>query len=143
MDDREAARLYKLAADQGYVRAQARLGLFYENGRGGLARDDREAARFYKFAADQGDATAKVKPRRDYTAHSRCSGGVAANGAPAPAVPKAEEAAPSQSSLPSVPTHASIAAERRVALVIGNSAYQGGAGPGQSRRTTRGRSPTP
>lgn len=56
MDDREAARLYKLAADQGDARAQVGLGFFYAMGRGGLPKDDREAARLFKVAADQGDA---------------------------------------------------------------------------------------
>jgi TPR repeat protein len=59
-DDREAARLYKLAADQGDAIGQANLGVFYEQGRGGLSKDDREAARLYKLAADQGNATAQV-----------------------------------------------------------------------------------
>jgi TPR repeat protein len=54
MDDREAARLYKLAADQGDARAQVGLGFFYAMGRGGLPKDDREAARLFKVAADQG-----------------------------------------------------------------------------------------
>ena len=58
-DDREAARLYKLAADQGNAAAQNNLGVFYENGRGGLPKDDREAARLYKLAADQGNAAAQ------------------------------------------------------------------------------------
>jgi TPR repeat protein len=55
-DDREAARVYKLAADQGNAIAQTNLALFYEVGRGGLPKDDREAARLYKLAADQGNA---------------------------------------------------------------------------------------
>jgi TPR repeat protein len=59
-DDREAARLYKLAADQGNASGQANLGVFYENGRGGLPKDDREAARLYKLAADQGDAAGQA-----------------------------------------------------------------------------------
>src|ERR1700722_14116171 len=58
-DEEEAARLYKLAADQGNVGGQANLGLFYAHGRGGLAKDDLEAARLYKFAADQGHAAAQ------------------------------------------------------------------------------------
>src|SRR5262245_12246090 len=33
-DDHEAARLFKLAADQGNARAQSNLGVFYENGHG-------------------------------------------------------------------------------------------------------------
>lgn len=52
-DDAEAARLYRLAADQGDARAQAALGVFYNAGRGGLPNDDREAARLFHLAADQ------------------------------------------------------------------------------------------
>ena len=59
-DDREAARLYKLAADQGSASAQSNLGLFYAQGRGGLPQDDREAARLFKLAADQGNASAQA-----------------------------------------------------------------------------------
>ncbi len=55
-DDREAARLYKLAADQGDAGGRANLGVFYRGGRGGLPKDDGEAARLFKLAADQGDA---------------------------------------------------------------------------------------
>ena len=62
-DEREAARLYKLAADQGNAGAQANLGVFYEDGRGGLPKDEREAARLYKLAADQGNADATVQSR--------------------------------------------------------------------------------
>jgi TPR repeat protein len=51
-DDSEAGRLYKLAADQGNSDAEANLGVFYENGRGGLAKDDKEAARLFKLSAD-------------------------------------------------------------------------------------------
>jgi hypothetical protein len=58
-DEREAARLYELAADRGNASAQNNLGVFYQNGRGGLLKDDREAARLYKLAADQGNATAQ------------------------------------------------------------------------------------
>jgi TPR repeat protein len=59
-DDREAARLYKLAADQGNADAQNNLGNFYRDGRGGLPQDDREAARLYRLAADQGNADAQA-----------------------------------------------------------------------------------
>src|ERR1700736_1707971 len=58
-DDREAARLYKVAAEQGDAAVQYNLGVFYERGRGGLPKDDREAARLYKLAADRGDASAQ------------------------------------------------------------------------------------
>jgi TPR repeat protein len=64
MDDREAARLYKLAADQGNAAAQAYLGIFYEQGRGGLPKDDREAAHLYKLAADQGNVYAQAGLKR-------------------------------------------------------------------------------
>jgi TPR repeat protein len=40
-DDREVARLYKLAADQGDAEAQFSLGGFYESGRGGVLKDER------------------------------------------------------------------------------------------------------
>jgi TPR repeat protein len=50
--DREAARLYKLSADQGFAYAQFALGYFNESGLGGLGSDE-EAARLYKLAADQ------------------------------------------------------------------------------------------
>ena len=59
-DHREATRLYKLAADQGYAHAQYNLGEFYRWGCCGLPKDDREAARLYKLAADQGDGYAKA-----------------------------------------------------------------------------------
>ena len=63
-DDREAARLYKLAADQGDAVAQVSLGVFYENGLGGLPKDDREAARLFKLAADQGNAYGQAGLKR-------------------------------------------------------------------------------
>jgi TPR repeat protein len=53
MDDSEAARLYKLAADQGDAQGQVNLGAFYEAGRGGMPKDEREAARLYRLAANQ------------------------------------------------------------------------------------------
>ncbi|MEN0073068.1 MAG: tetratricopeptide repeat protein [Paracraurococcus sp.] len=59
-DDREAARLYRLAADQGFAAAQINLGVLYEKGRGGLPRDDRRAAELYRLAADQGLAAAQA-----------------------------------------------------------------------------------
>jgi hypothetical protein len=44
VDDREAARLFKLAADQGYAEGQRDLGILYADGRS-VPKDDREAAR--------------------------------------------------------------------------------------------------
>jgi len=49
----------KLAAEQGYALAQNNLGVFYENGRGGLAKDEREAARLFRLSAEQGNELAK------------------------------------------------------------------------------------
>jgi len=54
-DEREAARLYKLAADQGHARGLCNLGFLYHEGRGGLPKDRNEAARLYKLAADKGN----------------------------------------------------------------------------------------
>jgi TPR repeat protein len=55
-DEKEAARLYKLAAAQGNASAQINLGVMYEDGSGGLPRDDEEAVRLYRLAAEQGHA---------------------------------------------------------------------------------------
>ena len=55
----EAARLYKLAADQGMPEAEFGLGLFHALGRGGLAKDEREAARLFRLSAEQGNELAK------------------------------------------------------------------------------------
>ena len=48
----EAARLYRLAAAQGYAGAQTGLGSMYASGRGGLKKDEGEAVRLYRLAAD-------------------------------------------------------------------------------------------
>jgi TIR domain/Sel1 repeat len=56
----EAARLYRLSADQGHAGAQCNLGVLYEQGLGGLPKDGREAVRLYKLAADKGDAGAQA-----------------------------------------------------------------------------------
>ena len=55
-DDVDAARLFGLAAAQGYADAQSRLGSMYHEGRG-VAQDSAEAARLWRLAAAQGDAT--------------------------------------------------------------------------------------
>jgi TPR repeat protein len=54
-DYAEAARLYSLAAAQGYVNAQSNLGVMFFYGRG-VAKDYAEAARLWRLAAAQGDA---------------------------------------------------------------------------------------
>jgi TPR repeat protein len=53
----EAARLFKLAADQGDAGAQFNLGVVYANG-DGVPQDLTKAARLIKLAADQGFAEA-------------------------------------------------------------------------------------
>ena len=112
-DEREAARLFKLASDQNNAYGQQNLGIFYRDGRGGLTMDNREAARLFKLAADQGNANARTalnqitQPPQEVTAvaNARSNQEVVEPGS-APAA-----------NLPSGP-------ERRVALVIGNAAYQ-------------------
>ncbi len=57
-DEAEAARLFKLATDQGYAKAQFSLGVCYENG-AGVEKDEDEAARLYELAAGQKHARAQ------------------------------------------------------------------------------------
>jgi TPR repeat protein len=52
-DDAEAARLYRLAAEQGHLMAQNNLGVMYEQGRG-VERDEAQAAQWYTKAAQEG-----------------------------------------------------------------------------------------
>ena len=52
-DPREAARLYRIAAEAGNPVAQNTLGAMFEAGEGALPRNPREAARLYRLAADQ------------------------------------------------------------------------------------------
>ncbi|MFP6803287.1 MAG: tetratricopeptide repeat protein, partial [Pseudomonadales bacterium] len=52
-DDKEAVKLYRLAAEQGHLSAQHKLGLMYDNGEG-LPEDDKAAVKWYRLAADQG-----------------------------------------------------------------------------------------
>jgi len=49
----EAAKWYKLAADQGHAVAQNNLAVCYTNGKG-VAKDDKEALRLYNLAVAQG-----------------------------------------------------------------------------------------
>jgi uncharacterized protein len=56
-DDGEAARLFHLAADHGYMPAQTNLGYLYASGRG-VERDDTEAFRWFLRAATAGSAAA-------------------------------------------------------------------------------------
>jgi TPR repeat protein len=113
-DEREAARLFKLASDQNNAYGQQNLGIFYRDGRGGLTMDNREAARLLKLAADQGNANARTALNQITPQPSQ-----EVNAAPN-ARSNQEVVEPSSAptgNLPSVP-------ERRVALVIGNAAYQ-------------------
>ena len=57
---REAAKWYKLAADQGVARAQEALGFLYLTGRG-VPVNKVEARRLFLLAAEQGDAEAMYK----------------------------------------------------------------------------------
>ena len=54
----EAVRLYRLAADKGFAKAQGWLGFMYETGIG-VPIDYAEAGRWYRRAADQGNAGAR------------------------------------------------------------------------------------
>ena len=54
----EAARWFRLAADQGDAGAQFSLGFMYANGKG-VPENDVEALKWYRLAADQGDASAQ------------------------------------------------------------------------------------
>jgi TPR repeat protein/ABC-type uncharacterized transport system substrate-binding protein len=65
-DDREALRLFRLAAERGDPFGNNNVGFFYEIGRGGLPKDDLEAARFYKLAADNGEPWGQYNLGRFY-----------------------------------------------------------------------------
>ena len=53
-----AAKLMRLAADQGIANAQFNLSLMYKNGRG-VTHDYKEAVKWYRLSADQGDPLAQ------------------------------------------------------------------------------------
>jgi hypothetical protein len=57
-DAAEAARLLRLAANQGDAKAQHHLGVMYHNG-DGVAKDEVEAARLLRLAAEKGNANAQ------------------------------------------------------------------------------------
>jgi uncharacterized protein len=57
-DDAEAARWYRLAAEQGDAHAQFQLGVLLISGRG-VAQDDEEAVFWFRRAAEQGDPLAQ------------------------------------------------------------------------------------
>jgi len=64
-DDAQAAEWYRMAADQGFGRAQNNLGALYEHGVG-VAQDLAAAARWYRKAALQGHADAEYNLGRLY-----------------------------------------------------------------------------
>ena len=53
-DEDEAAKWYRMAAEQGLTDAQVSLGQMYKDGQG-VPQDDIEAAKWYRMAAEQGD----------------------------------------------------------------------------------------
>jgi TPR repeat protein len=57
-DRREAARLFRLAADQGHAKAQFNIALCYARGEG-VPQNHSEAARYSRLAADQGLAQSR------------------------------------------------------------------------------------
>lgn len=58
-DNEEAAKWYRLAAEQGDARAQFGLGIMYRKGEG-VAQDNSEAAKWYQRAAEQGVTNAQT-----------------------------------------------------------------------------------
>jgi TPR repeat protein len=56
MDEVRGLALYKEAADKGYGLGAANTGLFYQQGKGGVAVDLEEAVVWFRRAADLGDA---------------------------------------------------------------------------------------
>ena len=58
-DYKEAARLFRLAAEQGYAPAQVNLGYVYYSGQG-VPKDYKQAVHWYRLAAEQGNAQAQL-----------------------------------------------------------------------------------
>ncbi len=58
-DYKEAAKWYRLGAEQGDADAQNNLGAMYDHGQG-VPQDDKEAVRWYRLAAEQGCADAQL-----------------------------------------------------------------------------------
>ena len=54
----KAIRRWKVAADQGYAKAQFYLGAMYYNGQG-LPKSEKEASVWYRKVANQGNAEAQ------------------------------------------------------------------------------------
>lgn len=60
-DDKKAAELFRLAAEEKCAEAQYRLGRMKEEGRGGLEKNDKEAFELYRLAANQGHPEARYR----------------------------------------------------------------------------------
>ena len=58
-NDKEAAKYFRLAAEQGDVNAQAMLAYIKYHGGEGVAQDYKEAIKWWRLAAEQGDAVAQ------------------------------------------------------------------------------------
>jgi len=59
-DEKEAARLYRLSAEQNNSYGQAFLGVCYYHGKGGLSVDEKEAVRLYRKSVYQNNSTGQV-----------------------------------------------------------------------------------
>ena len=59
-NDAEAARWYRMAAEQGNAKAQLNLGQMYNIGKG-VPKDVVETARLFRLAAEQGNARAQFR----------------------------------------------------------------------------------
>ena len=70
-DDAEAVRWYRLAAEQGYAKAQFNLGLMYDFGEG-VPEDDTEAVKWHHLAAEQGMAEGPTQSRNYVRPWRRC-----------------------------------------------------------------------
>jgi TPR repeat protein len=126
-DESEAARYYKMAADQGHSYGQFNLGRFTEAGRGGLKKDNEEAARLYKLAADQGNTDAQKALQQLNARLAQKLPSASATPANSPTSTNSSNpglAAPTAKPGSTTSANPKMVLERRVALVIGNSAYQ-------------------
>lgn len=64
-DYAEAAKWYKLAADQDHAQTQSNLGVLYQAGQG-VPQDHAEAARLFRLVADSGEAVGQFNLGRLY-----------------------------------------------------------------------------
>ena len=64
-NEQGAFRVFRLAAERGYARAQRRLAEIYDRGNAAVSRDYVEAIRWYQRAREQGESIATA-PRRSF-----------------------------------------------------------------------------